>query len=243
MEQMYLTIRQKETGNRIKSLLDQKGYTVRDVQEAMGFANPQAVYKWLAGQSLPSIDNFLILSELLDTTIEEILVVDRYPRCCEKGRRNVLPVLEEKGCKRILIQNLFGAIPEFFREIHCSWQRCKKGYCYRDLWNLDVWFLRIMPKMLEEFLHISHGFPGKLLDKYAGMENSEELADAEWREIIQKMIFLFHEANEETCQRKNPYQETDKKYLEEEERLEEYRMKCKDEAFKLFSEWFYSLWD
>lgn len=76
MEPIYLSIKQKETGNRIKYLLKQQGYTVRDVQEMMGFENPQAIYKWLSGRSLPSIDNFVILSKALHTTIEEILVID-----------------------------------------------------------------------------------------------------------------------------------------------------------------------
>lgn len=76
MQPMYVSIQQKETGNRIKRLLKENGYTVKDVQGAMGFENPQAVYKWLAGRSLPSIDNFIILSRLLHTSIEDILVVD-----------------------------------------------------------------------------------------------------------------------------------------------------------------------
>lgn len=52
------------------------GYTVRDVQRLMGFNNPQAIYKWLSGKSLPSIDNFVILSRLLHTSIDNLLVVD-----------------------------------------------------------------------------------------------------------------------------------------------------------------------
>ena len=76
MEPIYLSIQQKETGSRIKSLLRESGYTVRDIQNAMGFENPQAVYKWISGKSLPSIDNFVILSRLLHTTIEDILVID-----------------------------------------------------------------------------------------------------------------------------------------------------------------------
>ena len=62
--------------NRIRELLKENGYTVKDIQEAMGFENPQAVYKWISGRSLPSIDNFLILSKVLHTSIEDILVVD-----------------------------------------------------------------------------------------------------------------------------------------------------------------------
>ncbi len=49
---------------------------MRDIQNAMGFENPQAVYKWISGKCLPSLDNFLILSRLLNTSIEDILVID-----------------------------------------------------------------------------------------------------------------------------------------------------------------------
>lgn len=87
MEPVYLSIQQKATGNRIRELLKENGYTVKDIQEAMGFENPQAVYKWLSGRSLPSIDNFLILSRILHTSIEDILVVDGdivLLRRCEK---------------------------------------------------------------------------------------------------------------------------------------------------------------
>ena len=76
MEPMYLSIQQKETGRQIKKLLAENGYTVKDVQSAMGFENPQAIYKWISGRSLPSLDNFVILSRLLHTSIEDILVVD-----------------------------------------------------------------------------------------------------------------------------------------------------------------------
>lgn len=76
MEPVYLSIQQKETGKRIKELLHHNGYTVKDIQEIMGFENPQAVYKWLSGKSLPSLDNILILSKVLHTNIEDILVID-----------------------------------------------------------------------------------------------------------------------------------------------------------------------
>lgn len=57
-------------------MLKTNGYTVKDVQEVMGFENPQAVYKWLSGKSLPSLENLLILSKLLNISIENILVLD-----------------------------------------------------------------------------------------------------------------------------------------------------------------------
>ena len=39
------------------------------------------------------------------------------------------------------------------------------------------------------------------------------------------------------------YKELCKRYDEEEKKLEQYREECKNKAFDLFSEWFYSLWD
>ena len=73
---IYLSVQQEATGNRIRELLLNNGYTVKDIQEVMGFENPQAVYKWLSGKSLPSLDNLLILSKVLHTSIEDILVID-----------------------------------------------------------------------------------------------------------------------------------------------------------------------
>ena len=76
MEPMYVSIRLPETGNHIKQLLKTNGYTVKDVQSAMGFENPQAIYKWMSGKSLPSLDNLVILSKILHSSMEDILVVD-----------------------------------------------------------------------------------------------------------------------------------------------------------------------
>ena len=76
MEPMYLSIQPKETGDQIKKLIKEKGYTVQDVQGAMGFENPQAIYKWMAGRTLPSLDNLIILSRMLHTKMEDILVID-----------------------------------------------------------------------------------------------------------------------------------------------------------------------
>ena len=76
MNPICLSIKQEETGKRIKQLLQDHGYKVKDIQVAMGFETPQVVYKWLSGKSLPSLDNFVILSRLLNTSIEDILVID-----------------------------------------------------------------------------------------------------------------------------------------------------------------------
>jgi transcriptional regulator with XRE-family HTH domain len=61
------------TGENIKKFMRKNGYTVIALQEALGLATKQAVYKWLNGDTLPSIDNLLALSTLFDVRIEDIL--------------------------------------------------------------------------------------------------------------------------------------------------------------------------
>lgn len=66
----------KATGQNIKNLRKAAGISVRDLQNVLGFTNPQAIYKWQNGDSLPSIDNLVILAAVLGVTIDEILVTD-----------------------------------------------------------------------------------------------------------------------------------------------------------------------
>ena len=65
------------TGQNINQLRVSAGLSVRDLQEVFGFATPQAIYKWLHGTALPTIDNLVILAEVLGVTIDEIVVVSR----------------------------------------------------------------------------------------------------------------------------------------------------------------------
>ncbi len=63
-----------KTGENIKALRKKNGYSVRALQEIMGFATTQAIYKWESAQTTPSIDNLLALSFLFHVRIEDILV-------------------------------------------------------------------------------------------------------------------------------------------------------------------------
>jgi transcriptional regulator with XRE-family HTH domain len=65
------------TGNNIARLRKEKGISVKQIQEVMGFNTPQAIFKWQRGETMPTLDNIVVLSELFNTTIEEIVVVER----------------------------------------------------------------------------------------------------------------------------------------------------------------------
>ena len=65
------------TGQNINRMRIEAGMTVRDMQEVFGFTTPQAIYKWIHGAAMPTIDNMLILADMFDVTIDEIIAVDR----------------------------------------------------------------------------------------------------------------------------------------------------------------------
>ncbi len=66
----------KRTGQNISALRQRRGIAVRDLQEMLGIATPQAIYKWQRGETLPSIENLAALACILGVTIDEILAVE-----------------------------------------------------------------------------------------------------------------------------------------------------------------------
>ena len=61
------------TGKRIQELRKQKGLRVVDISDYMGFYEPQAVYKWMRGESLPTLQNMFCLSQLFGIPMEDII--------------------------------------------------------------------------------------------------------------------------------------------------------------------------
>lgn len=76
-ETVFPVIDPVATGENIVRLRKDRGLTVRDLQAFFGFEEPQAIYKWQRGKSLPTVDNLYALSALLDVPMDEILVTAR----------------------------------------------------------------------------------------------------------------------------------------------------------------------
>ena len=74
MTKMFPVIDLEATGENITRLRRERGLSVRDLQNWFGFEEPQAIYKWQKGKSLPTVDNLYALGALLDVPMEEILV-------------------------------------------------------------------------------------------------------------------------------------------------------------------------
>lgn len=190
-------------------------------------------------------------------------------------------------------KKLLGVLLQFYRDLRSCRQRIMKGYCPEDLYEIDSWFLAVVPNMLEEFRYSHDGSPD-ILGEACTDEDGVLVNDAcheAWDAILDRMVFLFREADETTCQRENPYEaqhkkalrefrtkygafgaklqteeeraqerqsdarilhfpselpeyaDVEKKYMDGEAILKKYREQCKDEAFALFSQWFFHLWD
>ena len=63
------------TGKRIKAMRVAKGMTVKDVQEIFGFGSANTIYKWQNGESMPTIDNMVVLAKIFGTTIDAIIAI------------------------------------------------------------------------------------------------------------------------------------------------------------------------
>lgn len=64
----------RATGQNIDRLLTQRQISVRTLQTYFGFDTPRAIYKWLRGEHLPSVDHLFALSRLLQIPLQDILV-------------------------------------------------------------------------------------------------------------------------------------------------------------------------
>ena len=63
------------TGQNLRRLRLEKGYSVKELQEYLGLGCPQGVYQWQAGRSLPSVDN--LYACLLYTSTEREFTICR----------------------------------------------------------------------------------------------------------------------------------------------------------------------
>lgn len=119
----------------------------------------------------------------------------------------------------------------FFRRIKYNRQRIKYGWSEPDTWNMDVWFLNVVPPMLKHLRDNQHGHPGTMT------------AD-EWNKILNRMICLFEACNEDHEEEiYDKYHSDRKKFIEELLKEDDRKEKCKNEAFALFSKHFWDLWD
>jgi len=125
-------------------------------------------------------------------------------------------------------------IPAYFRHRRFL---LKHGYPMSASWSVHYWFTSVMPEIIERLRDDGIGYPASL-DFYSygeGLSDKEiqDKAAEKWNSILTELIDLCRAMDE------NDKQYEKMNYKEVDEKVE----KAKDEFFKLFSEWFFNLWD
>ena len=85
------------TGTKIKTLMMQKGITPRQLQVIMDFPYVQTIYNWFRGLNMPTLDNLVVLAQVLDVQMDDIVVT-----------RMVEMVIDASGVPEARLQYLNG---------------------------------------------------------------------------------------------------------------------------------------
>lgn len=72
-----VTVDMTKTGNTIKDIMNKQNIKVKDIQNLFGFNTPSCIYKWINGETLPTIDNLVILADFLNVGIEQIICINK----------------------------------------------------------------------------------------------------------------------------------------------------------------------
>lgn len=54
--------------------MNQRGITPRQLQIILNFPYVQTVYNWFSGKNMPTIDNLIVLAQVLGVTVDDIIV-------------------------------------------------------------------------------------------------------------------------------------------------------------------------
>lgn len=87
----YSSLDMIKTGEKIHDIFIKNGCTVKDIQCFLNFACPQSIYRWIKGQTMPSIDNLYRMAEIFQIHMEDLLVTKNFDR-----DMNLLQVAENR---------------------------------------------------------------------------------------------------------------------------------------------------
>ena len=120
-------------------------------------------------------------------------------------------------------ENPIEKFKRYSRNLKYIRERAKYGFCERDVWEVDTWFINTIPSMLRHLRDTTQSYPNELADdnQVHSINDEPDEGFIKWQAILTEMIDLFEKAKEKGPKR------------------DEY----KDQAFILFSKWFFDLWD
>ena len=70
---MNITLDIENTGRNIKDICREQGVSVDDIACMLG-VSAQTIYSWFSGTKMPTVDHLIELADVLDVTVDELLV-------------------------------------------------------------------------------------------------------------------------------------------------------------------------
>lgn len=62
------------TGRNIDDIRRDRNLSVAALKDALGLSTTNAIYKWFRGDSMPTLDNIVILSSILKVSINDMII-------------------------------------------------------------------------------------------------------------------------------------------------------------------------
>ena len=118
-------------------------------------------------------------------------------------------------------------------------QRFKRGYSWGDVWDMDQWFMNTIKPMLIHLRDHGIGCPNEFYDE---ANDSDEA----WKNILTEMINCLEMMDEDNVRSYLGFGDVeDWKRMTREDYINVHKIMNdnKNSFFRLFSEYFYDLWD
>lgn len=64
------------TGRNISRAMEDHGVRASDIMEACGLTTRNAIYRWMNGKSLPTIDHMVILAYMVETALQDLIAIE-----------------------------------------------------------------------------------------------------------------------------------------------------------------------
>lgn len=62
------------TGQNLNNIRIDRDISVAALRDTLGLSTTNAIYKWFRGDSLPTLDNMVILSSILDVSLNDMII-------------------------------------------------------------------------------------------------------------------------------------------------------------------------
>lgn len=75
-DMLRISIDMERTGESIKRHIKDSGYSIDEIMTLTGVSTPQAVYKWMSGKGIPTIENLIALGMLFGVEATDLIVLE-----------------------------------------------------------------------------------------------------------------------------------------------------------------------